>query len=243
MALKKGDRAQVTAGPTTYYGFISKGGAKATMVLDNGRQQISRPMSQFVPSNHPIPDDSPFKNVFVEKGVRVEFDDDGRLQQGIVISGDVFSAKVRNASMEYNVPQHMLKKSSVPVPVDPPGPMDAWSVRKYKAVAALSEETVAFSAEILYEGKKVLDAKNNGHGGCNIYYGPFEMQQKFAEDAKAWAMSFGDEKPFESDDEWVGWAGEEKPLGITATEHFADRLRSRAEFEAQYGSPNASPGM
>lgn len=243
MAVKKNDRAQITIGQTTYLGFVAKGGAQITMVLDNGKQQVTRPAAQFVASDQPVPEDSPFRNVFVEKGARVEFDDAGRLQQGIVVSGDVFAAKVRSGSLEYNVPQHMLKKSSVPVPVDPPGPMDAWSVRKYKAVEALSEETIAFTAEILYEGKKVLDAKNNGHGGCNIYYGSFEMQQKLAEDAKAWAMSFGDEKPFESDDEWVAWAGEEKPLGITATEHFADSLRSRAEFEEQHGSPNATPGM
>lgn len=37
---------------------------------------------------------------------------------------------------------------------------------KFKHYARLSEETVAFTADILLDGKKVGTADNRGHGGC-----------------------------------------------------------------------------
>jgi len=36
--------------------------------------------------------------------------------------------------------------------------------------ARLSEETPAFAADVYVDGKKVGEARNDGHGGCNAYH-------------------------------------------------------------------------
>ena len=41
------------------------------------------------------------------------------------------------------------------------------TLKNVKIYAGLSEETIAFNASVYIDGKKVGDAKNNGHGGAN----------------------------------------------------------------------------
>lgn len=41
-------------------------------------------------------------------------------------------------------------------------------LKKLKTYAALSEETVAFTADVWINGKRSGDAKNDGHGGCTL---------------------------------------------------------------------------
>ena len=42
------------------------------------------------------------------------------------------------------------------------------TLAKFKHYARLSEETVAFTADLLLNGKKIGTAENRGHGGCTI---------------------------------------------------------------------------
>jgi len=41
------------------------------------------------------------------------------------------------------------------------------TLKNVKIYAGLSEETIAFNASVYIDGKKVGNAKNNGHGGAN----------------------------------------------------------------------------
>jgi hypothetical protein len=238
MTFKKGDRVEGVTRTGIVYGFVQrvgKGGSEVTMVLDDGRRVLKGNPKLFKESTHPVPEDSPFRKTFTEPGERVRIADRGRFIEGYVISGDIFSAKVRSGLAIYTAPQAVLSKSEVVPPVDPPSPMDKWSIGKYRANEAASQETTFFTAEILLDGKKVIDARNDGHGGCNFYHGPHEIVQRFMEDARAWAIQHGEEDPFEPDGTWVDWAATAKPYKFTATEYFA-------EMRERYGEPLAAPG-
>ena len=43
-------------------------------------------------------------------------------------------------------------------------------LKRLKIAQSLSEETLAFTADIYLDGKKVGDVSNRGNGGCNLYY-------------------------------------------------------------------------
>lgn len=47
------------------------------------------------------------------------------------------------------------------------------TLKNVKIAKHMSEETIAFTAAVYWDGKKIGDAKNDGHGGPNdIYMGP-----------------------------------------------------------------------
>jgi len=61
------------------------------------------------------------------------------------------------------------------IPTDNP-----YSFRSFKTCASLSEETVAFSAILCRDGKKLAQAKNAGHGGSNdLFWLDREAQAAF----------------------------------------------------------------
>jgi hypothetical protein len=45
-----------------------------------------------------------------------------------------------------------------------------WELRNIQTYPRLSEETTAFNASLYHGGNKVADIKNDGQGGCNVYY-------------------------------------------------------------------------
>jgi hypothetical protein len=45
-----------------------------------------------------------------------------------------------------------------------------FELKKVKYHAGLSRETHAFTADLIYNGKKVAEASNDGHGGCTDFY-------------------------------------------------------------------------
>lgn len=239
MAHKKYDRIQVTTRAGIVHGYVYKTGTKITMMLDDGKRLVKASPAAFTRSEAPLPADSPFNAPIEQKGARVQFEHEGRALQGIVIKGDMFEARIRAGLMEITIPQGDFQKSDIEVPLDPPTPMDRWSVRKYKPVNALSEETIAFTAEILLDGRKVIDASNQGHGGCNTYHGERQYIDQLEADATVWATLCGDERPSESADTWVGWYGEDKPIGVTATEHFAESKARWDGMVAEHGEPGA----
>lgn len=64
-------------------------------------------------------------------------------------------------------------------------------LKNLKVYPRLSEETTAFTATVYADGKKVGEAKNDGHGGCNIYYWTnAELGRKVLEWAKAQPLEF-----------------------------------------------------
>jgi hypothetical protein len=49
------------------------------------------------------------------------------------------------------------------------------TISKFKHFPAFSEETVAFTCDVLMDGKKIGHAKNEGHGGETVFYGSSPM--------------------------------------------------------------------
>ena len=172
---------------------------------------------------------------------RVEFDHNGETLYGVVKRGGK-SVKVvgDGAKFEYSVPSSMLRHSEEPLPKDDPHPMDAWGLKDYAEVAAMSEETMAFTATVTHEGVPFLSAKNDGRGGCNSYYavsGGYASVTRFEDDARQWLMDNGmpEQDCFEAGDMWLAWKASQAPYGVTATAMVSEWL------EALGKSP--APGM
>jgi len=72
------------------------------------------------------------------------------------------------------------------------------SVKNYKAYPRMSEETVAFNADIYVDGKKIGDVRNDGNGGCHMYYW---SDRAAGEALEAWAKEQKTEFDFEKLDQ------------------------------------------
>lgn len=65
-------------------------------------------------------------------------------------------------------------------------------IRHAQAFDALSEETLAFSADVYVDGRLVGQARNDGHGGCNSYsFVSRYFQMEFDAEMKAWGARHG----------------------------------------------------
>lgn len=221
------------------YGYVTKVSAgKLTVVMDNG-QGIKGSVNLFRPSERPPSVDSPFADPYFAVGARVEIDEDSR-----VLVGSVIKEKTPFITVAFDggafEPVELLKsevrKNASVAPKDDPSPMDKWSIRAYVADRRRSEETEAFSADILLDGKKVLVASNGGTGGCNLYRGDGAIEQRLEMDARAWARQFGCELKYEAADIWVTWAGTLKPKGQLAKD-FLPQLAEDLNLTASAPSP------
>lgn len=56
------------------------------------------------------------------------------------------------------------------------------TITKFKHFPAFSEETHAFTCVVLMDGKRIGTAKNEGHGGCTMFYS--DTPSNFAENSK-----------------------------------------------------------
>ena len=171
------------------------------------------------------------------KGDRVEFDHKNETLYGVVSRGGAKGCKViiDGGKLEYRVPPSMIRESSRPLQQDDPHPMDAWALKSYQEVPAMSEETAAFTAAVMKDGKTLLSAKNDGHGGCNTYYpivGGYASVTQFHEDAKQWLMDHGmpEEDCFEAGDMWLSWKATQAPYGVTARMLVEEWTESMAEM-------------
>jgi hypothetical protein len=151
----------------------------------------------------------------------------GQTIHAFVTKVSIKTAKVTasDGEFEYTVPFGAIKPSDKPVEKDPPSPMDAYEVRKYKEVAG-HDDSQPFQAEIWKNGKKILIASNDGWGGSNNYSpanweseGCKEDLSQFHKDADAWQLQFGIKKPFEPADDWIAWYAYSRPVGITAAQY------------------------
>ena len=167
----------------------------------------------------------------VSKGDRVEFLLSGELMHGVVEKGGESPNVVLDGGL-HSIKGHFseFKASDFPLPSDPPGPIDRWTVVKYKEVPSLSEETTCFSCEIRFDGRPAFRADNIGHGGCNSYRrlssAPQEATRaRLLEDATEWFLLHDPEgRPFEPEDEWLAWTATQRPYGVTGAMH-AERRR------------------
>jgi len=74
-------------------------------------------------------------------------------------------------------------------------------VKNIKHSASLSEETLAYTASVYFNGKKIADAKNHGHGGMTFIHqtkgnlGTLREAEKYAETLPPYVSKFMPDDP------------------------------------------------
>lgn len=109
--------------------------------------------------------------------------------------------------------------------------MSGYEVRKYQSYPRMSEETIAFNAEIWFDGTKIATAENGGKGGSTILYGDRNDIDKFMQDAEEWVKSFGIENPIEAYGTFIHWFVNERPYGVSAKLYFERYKAASASLE------------
>ena len=109
----------------------------------------------------------------------------------------------------------------LPYPEPSQTSMDGYEVRNYKEYPRLSQETIAYNADIFLNGVKVACADNRGNGGCDCFTPANGFTQadvaNLQKRAKAWWQECGGNvNAFETTDKWLDWYVNQKPCGITA---------------------------
>jgi len=157
----------------------------------------------------------------IKKGQWVEFKLNDGTHKGCVISG----GKTIKVAFGHNGNSYRTVKASphhfniVPTPnLDDSGIMDAYELKSYKEAGG--EETIRFEAKLHKNGKLIAIVSNGGFGASNDYYptmkGTWEDIIEYNETVKQWAIHYGDEKPFEPENNWISWVTTGKPTGQSA---------------------------
>lgn len=60
---------------------------------------------------------------------------------------------------------------------------EGWTLKNYKEIKSMSEETRCFTASIYVAGRKIGEASNHGHGGPNMYHFPDPRDDAMAREA------------------------------------------------------------
>lgn len=173
----------------------------------------------------------------LRKGDRVEYTTKGETKYGVVLKGGSGTITVVLDGGECQAQGHAssFRKSNHPLPVDTePSPMDDYAVTGYKEFA--SPDGGGFNAFVTYKGKKILSVHDAGQGGEVEYHGVGKdgaywnspEEKKFKEDAKAWAIQFGNRNGFGAADCWIEWYVWKRPYGVTARTYWE-------EFERMLG--------
>lgn len=166
----------------------------------------------------------------MKKGTHVQYRDQDGLHQGIVVKGTTkpngrVTVILIGGKMKAAGPASAFKPCTIDIPKDEPSPMDDYLVTGYKEFPQMSQETIAFVARVKYKGKVILEARNDGCGGCTYFYGNGGAEEQFQEDIRQWARQFGGEDMTEKDDFWLQWWVNERPYGVTAKaaiQHYND---------------------
>ena len=153
------------------------------------------------------------------------------LNHGTVERGGAKKITVIQDGGEFSVsgPPTAFRRSDKPLPVEPPNPMDKYALKGYK-VCHGHDDSEPFTATILYEGEPILITSNDGLGGPNTYKPAkkvsgteyHRLQDKFFEDAKAWAKQFEYEDCIESEALWIEWYQHKRPYAVTAQQYLSD---------------------
>lgn len=161
----------------------------------------------------------------LRKGDRVAFKHQGAVLTGTVVKGGSKKIKVIRDGGKYEVtgPPECFRKFDLPLPKDPPSPMDKYEVISYKEINGHGD-TPTFSCTITKDGIPIIQASNDGWGGSNMYYpignGSHQDVKAFVDAARAWAVQFGASNPIESEDLWIDWYENYKPYAVTAQKYW-----------------------
>jgi hypothetical protein len=182
------------------------------------------------PSKTPAPKNLVQNPTRYAKGDRVEWTQRGTVIYGVVSTGGSGTIKVIHdgGEMVSSGDARTFRPSQHPLKKDDPDAMDRWTLVNYKAIERRSRETTCFDAKIALDGKPVIEASNDGGGGCNFYRplpgAPKGICDKLDADAKAWrARAAGRELERSYDaDMWISWKADKQPYGVTAAAFWAD---------------------
>lgn len=142
----------------------------------------------------------------------------------------------------FMVPHSMLRKvTDLVIPVA--GPMSNYTVRRYKAVQRLSEETSCFTCDIVRvsDGAVVAFVSNRGQGSADKLdantrvFGPNvaqEIRNQLERDAAAWTKWAGlvGESYCEHLALWMEWERCYRPMGNTASDFCAAYFKEVHRF-------------
>ena len=67
-----------------------------------------------------------------------------------------------------------------------------FQLKSFKSVESLSEETLCFTGNLYYKGKRICQVSNRGHGGCNEYSPYKGYDQKFIQELNEVARKITD---------------------------------------------------
>ncbi|MGY3581941.1 hypothetical protein ACVIGB_001136 [Bradyrhizobium sp. USDA 4341] len=201
---------------------------------DGGRWDVWAMNAQA--SQKPAPKNSAQKPASYAKGDRVEWTDKGTTRYGVVSKGGSRKIEVIHDGGEHMASGSVsvFSLSDHPLKTDGPDAMDRWTLVNYKAFERMSEETTCFNAKVALNGKPVIEASNDGRGGCNMYRrlpgAPADVCDQLEADATAWRARLSgrefDRQYHENADQWIEWKADKQPYGVTGADYWAefDRL-------------------
>lgn len=114
----------------------------------------------------------------------VSFDLNGKLTKATVLKGGKKPIVITQDMVEYGVAVEYLQHSQFSeeelIAIDPQSKsLQYWTVKKYKEYNDLSEETIAFSADVIHKDfSETLKTCNNGKGEAMRIYGGHHLQQR-----------------------------------------------------------------
>lgn len=173
----------------------------------------------------------------MSKGDRVQTEYKGQTVHGTVLRIAAGMAKVAVDGGRYTLrgPVTTFRPSDVQAPRDPPTPADRWAVTGYRSIRGHGDSPT-FHAWVTLDGRRVLEAMNDGHGGCNEYRGDIAVQQQLRADTTAWAEALcPGALTFEQADTWLDWYVNQRPLGVlarTMLEEFKASMAAMHEHRA-----------
>lgn len=254
MKINKGDIVLVNKTQVCY--VLS--GTKTLHLVTYDEKSDSMKVYKAVPANSPQVTKPPVGSVLmhpklqaryeqdfmtITKGNYVEFEDkDGTKHQGYVVKGgNKPSVLYDQGNKQCSGPAHLFTLIDAPVlTADEPSVMDDWAVSKYKEYKGMSQETIAFTADIYYKGESVFTVRNDGQGGSmELNLHKYDERHKtlretFNKNAVEWAKQFGlKDEPFEIDEDWVHWYANDRILGVNARTHFARQNELMAPYRSE----------
>lgn len=181
----------------------------------------------------------------MKKGDRVKWVNEGKEYCGTVegVNKKKGSLKVIHDGGEYSTTasEKIFTLDRTPVPKDPPTEMDRWSVKGYREIPGHGDSPTFF-AELCLDGKPVIAAMNDGHGGSNDYQPIFskgtvnkirEIRDKFHKDILDWWTLFAPKgvKPMEPEDLWLDWWVHFRSYAVTGKQFIIRFCEELAHFK------------
>ena len=102
--------------------------------------------------------------------------------------------------------------------------------KRFHASARLSEETVAYDTDVLFNGKPLGSCRNDGRGGEGYFHAHKDVTKETLEQANAWALS----QHYRENDGSVANGPDGKPLMMGGIADFCDYLAEETLVQQQY---------